>query len=68
MTAQLPLYRCRRFPAGIISHAVWLYSLSLGDIELIPAARGILVTRESIRLWRPQRCRRPVSSGRQIGS
>lgn len=41
-----------RFPAEIISHAVWLYhvfSLSLRDVELLLAERGITVTHESIR-------------------
>src|SRR5882757_5776799 len=54
MTAPASLYRRHRFPAEIISHAVWLYhlfSLSLRDIELILAERGILVTRESVRNW-----------------
>src|SRR6516164_8353352 len=48
-----PDYR-HRFPAEIISHAVWLYHvfrLSLRDVELLLAARGISVTHESIRLW-----------------
>ena len=43
-----------RFPAEIISHAVWLYyvfSLSLRDVEMILAERGIAVTHESIRQW-----------------
>jgi putative transposase len=43
-----------RFPAEIISHAVWLYhlfSLSLRDVELILAGRGLTVTHESIRSW-----------------
>jgi putative transposase len=43
-----------RFPAEIISHAVGLYhvfSLSLRDVELILAERGITVTHESIRSW-----------------
>jgi putative transposase len=43
-----------RFPAEIISHAVWLYhvfGLSLRDVELILAERGIDVTHESIRQW-----------------
>ena len=47
-----PYYR-HRFPAEIISHAVWLYhvfSLSLRDIELILAERGVVVTHESVRL------------------
>jgi hypothetical protein len=49
--ARLPRHR---FPAEIISHAVWLYhvfSLSLRDVELILAERGIVVTHESIRHW-----------------
>ena len=47
-------YPRHRFPAEIISHAVWLYhvfGLSLRDVELILAERGVLVTHESIRLW-----------------
>jgi putative transposase len=47
-------YRGFRLPAEIIQQAVWLYhcfSLSLRDVELILAARGILVSYESIRDW-----------------
>jgi putative transposase len=47
-------YRRHRFPAEIISHAVWLYhvfSLSLRDVELILAERGVVVSHESIRHW-----------------
>src|ERR1700761_315459 len=47
-------YRGFRFPAEIIQHAVWLYhcfSLSLRDVELILAARGIVGSYESIRDW-----------------
>ncbi|MFC7557317.1 IS6 family transposase [Pseudoroseomonas wenyumeiae] len=54
MTADCPTYPGYRFPAEIISHAVWLYhvfSLSLRDVELILAERGITVTHESIRNW-----------------
>jgi len=43
-----------RFPAELISHAVWLYhafSLSLRDVELILAERGVVVSYESIRRW-----------------
>jgi putative transposase len=52
----LPLnpYRGFRFPREIIQHAVWLYhcfSLSLRDVELILAERGIVVSYESIREW-----------------
>jgi hypothetical protein len=47
-------YRGFRFPAEIINQAVWLYhcfSLSLRDVELILAARGIVVSYETIREW-----------------
>lgn len=47
-------YRGFRFPAEIISEAVWLYhcfSLSLREIELMLAARGIEVSYETIREW-----------------
>jgi len=48
-----PHYR-DRFPAEIISHAVWLYhvvSLSFRDVELILAERGVLVPSETVRRW-----------------
>ena len=47
-------YKRHRFPPDIISYAVWLYyrfNLSHRDIEDLLAERGIIVTRESIRLW-----------------
>jgi putative transposase len=48
------LYRRHRFPAEIISHAVWLYfrfNLSHRDVEELLAERGIQVSYEAIRLW-----------------
>ncbi|MBB5696245.1 IS6 family transposase [Muricoccus pecuniae] len=54
MTPEPATYPGYRFPAEVIRHAMWLYhlfSLSLRDIELILAERGILVTHESIRRW-----------------
>jgi putative transposase len=54
MTPDPATYPGHRFPAEIISHAIWLYhvfSLSLRDVELILAERGISVTHESIRQW-----------------
>jgi putative transposase len=54
MTPEPSSYHRHRFPAEIIRHAVWLYhvfSLSLRDVELILAERGVLVTHESIRSW-----------------
>ncbi len=55
MTSEPATYPGYRFPAEIISHAVWLYhvfSLSLRDVELILAERGVVVSHESIRRWR----------------
>ncbi len=45
-------YHGFRFPAEIISHAVWLYHcfcLSLREVETILAQRGIVVSYESTR-------------------
>ena len=47
-------YKRHRFSPDIISYAVWLcyrFNLSRRDIEDLLAERGIIVTRESIRLW-----------------
>jgi transposase-like protein len=40
-----------RFPAEVISHAVWLYhvfSISLRDVELLLVERGIAVSYETV--------------------
>ncbi|GHO81959.1 IS6 family transposase [Ktedonobacter sp. SOSP1-85] len=47
-------YKGFRFPPEIIGHAVWLYfrfSLSFRDIEELLAARGVILTYETIRQW-----------------
>jgi len=49
-----PSYAGYRFPAEIISPAVWLYfrfPLSLHNVDEILAARGILVSHETVRQW-----------------
>ena len=49
-----PRYARHRFPAEVISHAVWLYfrfPLSLRMVEEMLAARGILVSHETMRQW-----------------
>ena len=49
-----PSYAGYRFPAEVISHAIWLYfrfPLSLRMIEEMLAARGIIVSHESVRQW-----------------
>src|SRR5438270_782096 len=55
MTAPaFPSYAGHRFPAAVISHAVWLYfrfPLSLRMVEEMLAARGIIVSHETIRQW-----------------
>jgi putative transposase len=48
-----PHYR-HRFPAELISHAVWLYhvfGLCFRDVELLLAERGVIVCYESVRQW-----------------
>ena len=47
-----PSYAGHRFPAEIISYAVWLYfrfPLSLRHVDEILAARGITVSHETVR-------------------
>jgi putative transposase len=47
-------YAGYRFPAEIISHAVWLYfrfPLSLRMVDELLAARGIMVSHETVRQW-----------------
>ena len=47
-------YDRHRFPAEVISQAVWLYfrfTLSLRDVEEMMAARGVEVSYETIRCW-----------------
>ena len=47
MTMSSNPYRGFRYPAEVIEHAVWLdhcFSLSLREVELILAARGVAVT------------------------
>lgn len=49
-----PRYVRHRFPADVISHAIWLYfrfPLSLRMVEEMLAARGILVSHETVRQW-----------------
>src|SRR5918912_2674410 len=53
-TPPCPSYAGHRFPAEIISYAVWLYfrfPLSLRHVDEILAARGITVSHETIRQW-----------------
>ena len=79
MTTEPATYPGYRFPAEVIGHAVWQYhvfGLSLRDVELILAERGVCVTHESIRQWclrfgadfaRKLRRRRPGRAPRTCG-
>ncbi len=74
MDTLFPSYRGHRFPAEIISHAVWLYyrfSLSLRDVEDLLAKRGVIVSHETIRQWTrkfgPQYARTLVRRRRRLG-
>ena len=47
-------YAGHRFPPEVISHVVWLYfrfPLSLRMVEEMLAARGIVVSHETVRQW-----------------
>ena len=47
-------YAGYRFPAEVISHAVWLYfrfPLGLRMVEEMLAARGLIVSHETVRRW-----------------
>jgi len=49
------IYKRHRFPSDIISYTVWLYykfNLSHRDIADLLAERGIIISYETIRLWR----------------
>ena len=53
-TATCPSYAGYRFPAEVISHAVWLlfrFPLSLRMVDEPLAARGIAVSHETVRQW-----------------
>lgn len=51
-TPVCPPYAGHRFPAGIISHAIWFYfrfPLSLRMVDGVLAARGVVVSYETVR-------------------
>jgi putative transposase len=50
----LPRLKGFRFPREIIAYAVWAYhrfALSTADVEDLLSERGIIVSREAVRLW-----------------
>ena len=53
-TPASPSYAGHRFPAEIISYAVWLYfrfPLSLRHVDELLAGRGVSVSHETVRQW-----------------
>ncbi len=52
--ASAPTYKRQRFPPAIIGHAVWRYcrfALRYRDVEELLAARGVVLTDETVRQW-----------------
>ncbi|WP_343211916.1 IS6 family transposase (plasmid) [Aliisedimentitalea scapharcae] len=52
--SDMPRLKGFRFPREIIAYAVWAYhrfALSTSDVEDLLAERGVIVSRETIRLW-----------------
>ncbi len=50
----MPCLKGYRYPHEIIAYAVWAYrrfALSTADVEDLLAERGVIVSREVIRLW-----------------
>lgn len=50
----MPRLKGYRFPREIVSYAIWAYhrfALSTADVEDLLAERGVIVSREAIRLW-----------------
>ena len=50
----MPRLKGFRFPREVIAYAVWAYhrfALSTADVEDLLAERGVIVSRETIRLW-----------------
>lgn len=51
--APLPRLKGFRYPRAVIAYAVWAYyrcALSTADVEDLLAERGVIVSREAIRL------------------
>ncbi|WP_163852198.1 IS6 family transposase [Pseudooceanicola aestuarii] len=54
ISTSLPRLKGFRFPREIITYAVWAYhrfALSTADVEDLLAERGVIVSREAVRLW-----------------
>ena len=54
LPSSFPRLKAFRFPREIAAYAVWAYhrfALSTADLEDLLAERGVIVSRETVRLW-----------------
>ncbi len=54
LPSAFPRLKGFRFPRDIVAYAVWAYhrfALSAADVEDLLAERGVIVSRETVRLW-----------------
>ncbi len=54
LPSSFPRLKGFRFPREIVAYAVWTYhrfALSTADVEDLLAERGVIVSRETVRLW-----------------
>lgn len=54
LPTSMPRLKGLRFPREIVAYAVWAYhrfALSTADVEDLLAERGVIVSREAVRLW-----------------
>ncbi|MFJ6327990.1 MULTISPECIES: IS6 family transposase [unclassified Rhizobium] len=54
LPSTFPRLKGFRFPRDIVAYAVWAYhrfALSTADVEDLLAERGVIVSRETVRLW-----------------
>lgn len=54
LPSTFPRLKGFRFPLEVVAYAVWAYhrfSLSTADVEDLLAERGVIVSRETVRLW-----------------
>ena len=54
LPSSFPRLKGFRFPREIVAYAVWAYhrfALSTADVEDLLAERGVIVSRETVRLW-----------------
>ncbi len=54
ISIDMPRLKGFRYPREVIAYAVWAYhrlALSTAGVEALLAVRGVIVSRETVRLW-----------------